>query len=321
MVALLRTDAGAAPDRAELILANTDLHRPATLQPAPLLRGVGGEFGPFMDKLGTDKLGTGKPGAAPAGLDGPITLDAGETRVLEAPRAAPVAAAPSRVAELDLARAIRAPRVAIEAVSPSPGHPRFPVRRTAGESVRVEADVITDGHEITAVALLWRPEDERVWREQRMAPTGNDRWAGEFPLERIGRYLFAVEAWRDVFGTYLSDLRKKQLAGLDLTVEIEEGRLLVEQAKNPARGRIRAELDALLAGFAEAAPADRLARLQAPETAALMAKADRAALRHPPGPAAGGRCRAPRRRLRQLVRAVPALAERRRRAGTAPSTT
>lgn len=275
VVALLRTDAGVAPDRAELILANTDLHRPATLQPAPVLRGVGGEFGPFVDKLGMDKLGAGKPGAAPAGLDGPITLDAGETRVLEAPRAAPVAAAPSRVAELDVARAIRAPRVAIEAVSPSPGHPRFPVRRTAGESVRVEADVITDGHEITAVALLWRSEDERGWREQRMAPIGNDRWAGEFPLERIGRYLFAVEAWRDVFGTYLSDLRKKQLAGLDLTVEIEEGRLLVEQAKNPARGKIRAELDALLAGFTEAAPAERLARLQAPETGALMAKADR----------------------------------------------
>jgi len=265
VVALLRTEAGTAPQRAELILANTDLHRPATLEPGPVLRGIGGDFGPFTDKLG---------GTA-AGLDGPVTLDPGETRVLEAPRAAPVAAAPSRIAELDLARAVRAPRVAIEAVSPSPGHARFPVRRTAGESVRVEADVITDGHEITAVALLWRPEDERAWREQRMAPAGNDRWAGEFPLERVGRYLFAVEAWRDVFGTFLSDLRKKQLAGLDLTVEIEEGRLLVERARDPARGKIRAELDALLAGFAEAAPAERLARLQAPETAALMARADR----------------------------------------------
>ncbi len=272
VVALLRTEAGVAPERAELILANTDLHRPATLQPAPVLRGIGGAFGPFTDKLGPDKLD-----GAPAGLAGshPITLDAGETRVLEAPRAAPVAPAPSRVAELDLARAIRAPRVAIEAVAPSPGHPRFPVKRIAGETVRVEADVVTDGHEITAVALLWRPEDERGWREQRMSPIGNDRWAGEFPLERMGRYLFAVEAWRDVFATFLSDLRKKQLAGLDLAVEIEEGRLLVERARDACRGRIRAELEALLAGFAEAAPSERLARLQAPETAALMAKADR----------------------------------------------
>lgn len=260
VVALLRTEAGASPDRAELILANTDLRRPVTLQTAQILRDIGGEFGPF-----------------PAGLDGggPMTLDAGETRVLEAPRAAPVAAASSRVTELDLGRAIRAPRVAIEAVTPSPGDPRFPVKRIAGESLRVEADVITDGHEVTAVALLWRPEDERGWREQRMVPVGNDRWAGEFPLERIGRYLFAVEAWRDVFGTYLSDLRKKQLAGLNLTVEIEEGRLLVEQARHAARGKIRAELDSVLSGFAEAAPAERLARLQAPETAALMAKADR----------------------------------------------
>ncbi|WP_081688730.1 alpha-1,4-glucan--maltose-1-phosphate maltosyltransferase [Inquilinus limosus] len=267
VVALLRTEAGAAPERAELILANTDLQRPAAVRPVDMLRGIGGEFGPFSPKLGD----------APAWLDGssPITLDAGETRVLEAPRATPVAAAPSRTAELDLARAIRAPRVAIEAVSPSPGHPRFPVKRIAGESLRVEADVVTDGHEITAVALLWRPEDERGWRERRMAPIGNDRWAGEFPLERMGRYLFAVEAWRDDFATFLSDLRKKQLAGLDLTVEIEEGRLLVERARDACRGRIRAELETLLAGFAEAAPADRLKRLQAPETAALMTRADR----------------------------------------------
>jgi starch synthase (maltosyl-transferring) len=266
VVVLMRTRGGAASDRGELLWANTDLRRPSKLHLEQVLRGVGGEFGPFSPG----------PGGTPAALDGSeaVTLEAGETRVIEAPRAAPVAAAPSRVMELDLARAIRAPRVAIEAVSPSPGHPRFPVRRTAGESVRVEADVITDGHEITAVALLWRPEDEQDWREQRMAPIGNDRWAGEFPLERIGRYLFAVEAWRDEFGTFLSDLRKKQLAGLDLTVEIEEGRLLVERAKDPARGRIRTELDALLAGFAGAVPADQLARLQAPETAALMAKAD-----------------------------------------------
>ena len=265
VVALLRTEAGPRPERAALILANADLRRPATLQPAELLRDVGGEFGPFS------------AGDAATALDGsrPLTLDAGETRVLEAPRAAPVSAPPSRLSEQELDRAVRAPRVAIEAVEPSPGHPRFPVKRIAGESVRVEADVVTDGHEITAVALLWRPEDERNWRERRMAPIGNDRWAGEFPLERIGRYLFAVEAWRDVFATFLSDLRKKQLAGLDLTVEIEEGRGLVEQARDAARGRVRAELEVLLASLAGAAPADRLARLQAPETAELMARADR----------------------------------------------
>ncbi|MGK9168709.1 alpha-1,4-glucan--maltose-1-phosphate maltosyltransferase [Inquilinus limosus] len=267
VVALFRTEAGTAPERAELILANTDLHRPATAQPAEVLRGIGGEFGPFSPKLGD----------APAGLDGsqPVTLDAGETLVLEAPRATPVAAPPARLSEQELDRAIRAPRVAIEAVEPSPGHPRFPVKRIAGESLRVEADVVTDGHEITAVVLLWRPEDQRTWRERRMAPIGNDRWAGEFPLERMGRYLFAVEAWRDDFGTFLSDLRKKQLAGLDLAVEIEEGRLLIEEARDAARGRIRAELEALLASFAEAAPAQRLQQLQAPETAALMARADR----------------------------------------------
>jgi starch synthase (maltosyl-transferring) len=265
VIALVRTPAGPAPDRAELILANTGLHHPATIRPSQLLRGLAGEFGPFS------------PPPGDAGLDDAdaIELKAGETRILTAPRAMPVAAPPSRLPEEDLDRAIHAPRVAIEAVTPSPGPEGFPVKRIAGESVTVEADIITDGHEITAVALLWRPEDEPAWRERRIVSIGNDRWAGEFPLERIGRHVFAVEAWRDVFGTFLSDLRKKQAAGLDLTVEIEEGRLLVEQTRDAAPDGTRAELDTLLAGIAASVPAaERLALLLAPETAALMVRAD-----------------------------------------------
>jgi starch synthase (maltosyl-transferring) len=264
VLALFRT-AIPASETSDLILVNENLRQPARVLPSPILRAVGGEFGPFTAK---------PPGAAP-GLDStlPITLDAGETRVLTARRAPPVAASVARLPEQALERAVRAPRLAIEAVTPSAGEPRFPVKRIAGEAVRVEADIIADGHDVTAVALLWRPADERAWREQRMAPLGNDRWAAEFPLDRIGRYVFAVEAWRDVFGTFLYELRKKHAARLDLSVEIEEGRLLVEQARGAARGSVRAELDALLARIAATATG-RLDLLLAPETATLMASAD-----------------------------------------------
>ncbi|WP_141104277.1 alpha-1,4-glucan--maltose-1-phosphate maltosyltransferase, partial [Noviherbaspirillum denitrificans] len=91
-------------------------------------------------------------------------------------------------------------------------------------------DVFTDGHDKLAVVALWRAADDTEWHEVRMHAIGNDRWAASMPLTRIGRYLFAVEAWRDVFATYRDELEKKTTAGLNVGVELEEGRLMVEAA-------------------------------------------------------------------------------------------
>jgi starch synthase (maltosyl-transferring) len=55
----------------------------------------------------------------------------------------------------------------------------------------------------------------------------NDRWTARFQLTRLGRHVFTIEAWRDEFGTFQADLRKKQAAGRDLTAEIAEGRALL----------------------------------------------------------------------------------------------
>jgi starch synthase (maltosyl-transferring) len=77
---------------------------------------------------------------------------------------------------------------------------------------------------------MWRSADETAWHETRMHALGNDRWSATLPLTRIGRYLFTVEAWRDVFATYRDELEKKTTAGLNVGVELEEGRLLVEAA-------------------------------------------------------------------------------------------
>jgi starch synthase (maltosyl-transferring) len=86
----------------------------------------------------------------------------------------------------------------------------------------------------------------------------------------MGRYVFAVEAWRDAFATFTDELQKKHNAGVPVTLELEEGRLLVEAAGGRAGGAV-AELAARLAGAGEG---ERLALLLAPETATLMAEAD-----------------------------------------------
>ena len=182
---------------------------------------------------------------------------------------------PHRVASapLDVAAAAAAPRIAIEAVSPSVDDGRFPARRLVGEFVEVSADLISDGHERLAAALLWRAEDEPEWREVAMTPLDNDRWIGRFPLARLGRYRFTVLAWKDRFGNFAEELEKKHAAGLPIDLELEEGRLLVEEAATQGSGPVVGALASLSATLKEADPEERRRRLLAPATATLMASA------------------------------------------------
>ena len=172
------------------------------------------------------------PGEAEAG-EAELRLAPGELQIHLARRPPPIVV-PSLRTKVALASAMRAPRIAIEAVSPAVDGGRFVAKRNVGDVVDVEADVFMDGHDKLAVALLWRPADQKTWNEVRMHPLGNDRWRASLPLARLGRYLFAVEAWRDAFATYRDELEKKAGAGLNVALELEEGRLLVERAADYA---------------------------------------------------------------------------------------
>ncbi|MBL6076933.1 DUF3416 domain-containing protein [Belnapia sp. T18] len=258
--ALLRA---AGPDvrqaqRAALVLANPDLHRPASVTATALLPGTGGVFTRFTASLPEDG-----PGLEPGGT---LLLQPGEVRILDAIPPRPIRPAGEPSAEAGA----RAPRLGIEKIEPVVDEGRFPVKRTVGEVIEVRCDVVCDGHDKLAAALLWRAADEDTWHETRLRPLGNDRWAASFPLERMGRYVFAVEAWRDAFATFTDELQKKHNAGVPVSLELEEGRLLVEAAGGRAGGAV-AELATRLAGAGEG---ERLALLLAPETTVLMAEAD-----------------------------------------------
>jgi starch synthase (maltosyl-transferring) len=69
-------------------------------------------------------------------------------------------------------------RVVIEAVSPEIDGGRFPIKRTVGEKVVVEADVFADGHDVLSCRLMYRKEEESAWTHAPMNLLGNDRWRG-----------------------------------------------------------------------------------------------------------------------------------------------
>ena len=159
-------------------------------------------------------------------------LGPGEVRVVDVRRATPIR--PRSIARA--AEAAAPPRITIENVMPSVDGGRFAAKRVVGETVMVEGDVFSDGHDVIAAELLWRAGDEQDWHRIKMQALANDRWQAAFVPARIGRYLFTIEAWCDRYGTFCRDLEVKRRAGADLAVEIAEGRQFLERAKEDALG-------------------------------------------------------------------------------------
>jgi starch synthase (maltosyl-transferring) len=132
--------------------------------------------------------------------------------------------------------------VVVENVYPELDGGRFAVKREIGERLDVYADIFADGHGLLAAALRCRHCSEARWRETPMRLLDNDRWQGGFELDRIGRWQYTIEAWRDVFGSWRSDVRKKAGAGEDVAPELLDGRRLVKEAAARASGRDQDEL-------------------------------------------------------------------------------
>jgi starch synthase (maltosyl-transferring) len=126
--------------------------------------------------------------------------------------------------------------ILIENVQPQIDCGRYPVKRAAGETVRVTADVLKEGHDELAVVLRWRQLTPKAAdaREVTMRPLGNDAWEGEFPLFENGLYAFEVEAWADAFRTWAQELSRKLEARRDLSSELLEGAHLLRAAAERA---------------------------------------------------------------------------------------
>ncbi|HEV2382296.1 MAG TPA: alpha-1,4-glucan--maltose-1-phosphate maltosyltransferase [Terriglobia bacterium] len=129
-------------------------------------------------------------------------------------------------------------RVVIERVSPEIDCGQFAIKRAAGDSVIVAADIFADGHDaISAVLQYWqhstagRPEDRR---EVPMRELGNDRWMAQFPVSQAGRYDYTLQAWIDRFGSWRRDVLKKAGAGEAAPIDLLVGAELIDEASRKA---------------------------------------------------------------------------------------
>jgi starch synthase (maltosyl-transferring) len=156
-------------------------------------------------------------------------------------------------------------RVIISGVSPEMDGGLFPIKRTVGEKVAVEADIFTDGHDLLSCVVLFRKERDRDWEAVPMEPLVNDRWRGSFRVSDMGRYRYTLKAWVDRFRTWRRDLKKRVDAGQDVSVDLQVGVQLIEQAVPRAKGAVAKDLKQRVAQIAGA---------QDPENKILLALDD-----------------------------------------------
>jgi starch synthase (maltosyl-transferring) len=163
-------------------------------------------------------------------------------------------------------------RVVIENVRPEVDGGRFPVKRVVGESVAVEADAFADGHDAVVCRLRYRHEADDGWREAPMAPLGNDRWRGEFTVERLGRYRYTVTAWIDPFLSWRAEFARRTDAA-DIVIAARVGSALIARAASRADADAAAALRLAGEKLARATLPAELRRVGlSDETAALVSR-------------------------------------------------
>lgn len=164
-------------------------------------------------------------------------------------------------------------RVVIEGVSPEIDCGRFPIKRTVGEKVIVEADIFADGHDSLSSVLLYRREEDSEWSQCPMKHLANDRWQGSFVVNGMGCFRYTLRAWIDRFQSWRAHLAKKVEAGQDVRVDLLLGAEIMENASQRASGQdsVKLKESAQILRTSKAS-ADHIHRALDDETAFLIAQ-------------------------------------------------
>ncbi|HVY18219.1 MAG TPA: alpha-1,4-glucan--maltose-1-phosphate maltosyltransferase [Rhodopila sp.] len=168
--------------------------------------------------------------------DDPV-VQPGDVRVVRCRQAKAPVVRRAPVAQFD---GVPSPRIVIEAVQPAAANRTCAVKAIVGRPVEVTADIFAEGHGRIAADLLWRAEDEASWQREPMALIENDRWVARFRPDRVGLFQFAIEAWPDSWASFAHGVEAKHEAGLDVSLELVEGRLAIEEADRDTNGRLEA---------------------------------------------------------------------------------
>ncbi|HEX6142153.1 MAG TPA: maltotransferase domain-containing protein [Geminicoccaceae bacterium] len=274
VVGLLRLSKGdvSSSGDAAIVLINPDPARVQGIDPGPLLNEVSGRISHFEDVTPNGPACPFEPGH-------PISMEPLSVRVFrgaaEAARQITRTSKAAQAAAEKRLMGLAQNRVVIEKVTPELDGGRHAIKRGVGDVVAVEADVFCDGHDKIDACIRYRAIDEAHWREAPLVFWDNDRWRGRFPVTRNTRYFYTIEAWRDLFDSWRAEIMKKHDAGLDVGLELTEGRQLILKTAAAAKGDDRKALSALVSELEQSGDdhGRLLQRMLAADVHALMKRA------------------------------------------------
>ena len=79
-------------------------------------------------------------------------------------------------------------RVVIENVRPQIDAGQFPIKRVVGEKVIITAHIFADGHDKIQAEVLYRKENEKTYKSEKMSDTSNDEWKSSFGITELKNY-------------------------------------------------------------------------------------------------------------------------------------
>ncbi|WP_280723610.1 alpha-1,4-glucan--maltose-1-phosphate maltosyltransferase [Kitasatospora sp. MAA4] len=168
-------------------------------------------------------------------------------------------------------------RIPVLDVAPVVDAGRRPARAVVGETFQVSATVFREGHDAVNANVVLRDPKGRggQWTPMHELSAGSDRWGADVTPTATGRWTYTVEAWSDPVATWRHTACVKLPTGLDTSLVLEEGALLLERAaagvpKKDGRAHVLAAVDALRDPALP--PLSRLAVALAPEVTDVLAR-------------------------------------------------
>jgi starch synthase (maltosyl-transferring) len=108
-------------------------------------------------------------------------------------------------------------------IKPGIHHGLYPIKRVVGDTIIVQADIFTEGHQHIGANLLWRKQKSREWTPVPMHQIGNDQWEAAFTPEGVGFFEYTIEAWSDPFSTWKEEVIKKIESDVFTPIDLDSG--------------------------------------------------------------------------------------------------
>ncbi|KYG63797.1 hypothetical protein AZI86_13315 [Bdellovibrio bacteriovorus] len=118
--------------------------------------------------------------------------------------------------------------VVIDRVLPEIDSGKFAIKRYIDEEIKITAHLLVHGHDLPKGRLWYRHETEKNYTKVDLVSKGNDEWEASFKPKKLGRYLCKIEAAKDSFTTWTTDLKKRINAQQDIKVDLQIGESIIK---------------------------------------------------------------------------------------------